>query len=242
MEKTTSTLTQTVSHPLLWIGAIAVLVIIAVQSVIYLRAAKSAAVKVGMSGTEVNTAFRAGGISAIGPSIAVCLVALALLPLFGTPSTITRLGLIGSAAYETIAANLALGVMGTGLGEPNVDGNMLVTMLLALAIGGSGWMVVTLIMTPIMKRGMGEGTTTKTARKRSASWALLPTAALLGAFFTLGLKEFAASSDAAIVFVTSAGVMLLLTLVAQWLNKPMLREFALGAAMIVAIAVGYFIS
>lgn len=192
MEKTTSTLAQTVGHPLLWIGAIAVLVIIAVQSVIYLRAAKNAAVKVGMSGTEVNTAFRAGGISAIGPSIAVCLVALALLPLFGTPSTITRLGLIGSAAYETIAANLALGVMGTGLGEPNVDGNMLVTMLLALAIGGSGWMVVTLIMTPIMKRGMGEGTTTKTARKRSARWALLPTAALLGAFFTLGLKEFAA--------------------------------------------------
>lgn len=242
MDKATSTLAETISHPLLWVGAIAVLVIIAVQSVIYLRAAKRAAVTVGMSTTEVSTAFRAGGISAIGPSIAVCLVALALLPLFGTPSTITRLGLIGSAAYETIAANLALGVMGTGLGEPDLDGNTLVTMLLALAIGGSGWMVVTLIMTPIMKRGMGAGATTQTARRRSARWALLPTAALLGAFFTLGLKEFAAGTDAAIVFVTAAGMMLLLTLLAHWLTMPMLREFALGAAMIVAIAVGYFIS
>ena len=132
--------------------------------------------------------------------------------------------------------------MGSGLGDPGVDGNMLVTMLLALAISGSGWMVVTLVMTPIMKRSMAAGTSTRTARTRSARWAVLPTAALIGAFFTMGLKEVAASSGGAIVFGTSALVMLVLTLLAKRLNKPTLLEFALGAAMIVAIAVGYFIS
>ncbi|MEE1622402.1 DUF5058 family protein [Zafaria sp. Z1313] len=242
MEDTVPTLAQTVNHPLLWLGAVLVLIVILVQSVVYLRAAKAAATSVGMPSADVRTAFRAGGVSAIGPSIAVCLVALALLPLFGNPSTITRIGLIGSAAYETIAANLALGTMGSGLGQPGVDGNMLVTMLLALAIGGSGWMVVTLIMTPIMKRGMAAGTTTKTARKRSARWALLPVAALIGAFFTMGLKEVAASFNGALVFGTSALLMLVLTLVAKRLDKPMLLEFALGASMIGALAVGYLVS
>lgn len=242
MEEAAPTLAETVNHPLLWIGAIAVLVVVVVQSVVYLKAAKAAAAEVGMPTVQVRTAFRAGGVSAIGPSLAVCLVALALLPLFGSPSTITRIGLIGSAAYETIAADLALGTMGSGLGEPRVDGNMLVTMLLALAIGGSGWMVVTLVMTPILKRTMGAGTSTKTARTRSARWAVLPTAALIGAFFTLGLKEVAASFSGAIVFGASALLMLVLTLLAKRLDKPALLEFALGIAMIVAIAVGYFIS
>jgi len=236
------TLAETINHPLLWFGAITVLVVILVQSVIYLRAARAAAAEVGMPAKQVRTAFRAGGVSAIGPSIAVCLVALSLLPLFGNPSTITRIGLIGSAAYETIAANLALGTMGSGLGDPNVDGNMLVTMLLALAIGGSGWMVVTLVMTPLMKRSMVAGTSTKTSRQRSARWAVLPTAALIGAFFTMGLKEVAANFNGAMVFGTSALIMLALTLLAKRLNKPTLLEFALGAAMIIAIVVGYFIS
>lgn len=53
---------------------------------------------------EVNKAFRVGAISAIGPSLAVVLIAVAMLPLFGAPTVLVRIRLIGSARTELAPA------------------------------------------------------------------------------------------------------------------------------------------
>lgn len=71
--------------PILWILAMAVKGVVVVQSLIYMTTVKKNAESAGMSQREVRTAFRAGGVAAIGPSLSVVLVAIALLPLFGTP-------------------------------------------------------------------------------------------------------------------------------------------------------------
>ena len=71
--------------PILWILAMAVMGVVVVQSLIYMTAVKKNAESAGMSQQEVRSAFRAGGVAAIGPSLSVVLVAIALLPLFGTP-------------------------------------------------------------------------------------------------------------------------------------------------------------
>ena len=71
--------------PILWILAMAVMGVVVVQSLIYMTAVKKNAESAGMSQHEVRSAFRAGGVAAIGPSLSVVLLAIALLPLFGTP-------------------------------------------------------------------------------------------------------------------------------------------------------------
>lgn len=71
--------------PVLWILAMAVMGVVVVKSLIYMNAVKKNAESAGMSQQEVRSAFRAGGVAAIGPSLSVVLVAIALLPLFGTP-------------------------------------------------------------------------------------------------------------------------------------------------------------
>ncbi|MFC0247048.1 DUF5058 family protein [Citricoccus parietis] len=237
----TENTTMTVGlHPVLWIGAGLVLAIVVVQSLVYLRAARKAAPEAGMTGLDFTTAVRTGATSAIGPSLAVCLIAMAVLPVLATPSTLTRIGLVGSAAYETMAADVALGAMGSGLGQDNVTGTMFVSMLLALAIAGSGWMVVTLIATPLMKRGLK--TNTKTAAGKASRWAVVPAAALVGAFFTMGLKEVSAGLTPLLVFLASAGVMLLATYLSKRTGKGWFLEWALGIALFVGIAVGYVLS
>ena len=72
--------------PVLWICALGVFLVVAVQSVIYKKAARKAAPAAGMTPQELRTSFRTGAIAAIGPSLAVVLVAIALLALFGTPA------------------------------------------------------------------------------------------------------------------------------------------------------------
>src|SRR5690625_5420031 len=67
--------------PILWILALAVMGVVVVQSLIYMSAVKKNAESAGMSRQEVRSAFRAGGVAAIGPSLSVVLVAIALLPL-----------------------------------------------------------------------------------------------------------------------------------------------------------------
>ena len=74
--------------------------IILVQSFLYVRAARRAAPDLDIPAAELTTAFRSGAIASVGPSLAVVIVAISLLALFG-------IGLIGSAAFETGAAKIA---------------------------------------------------------------------------------------------------------------------------------------
>lgn len=102
--------------PFLWICILGVFAVIFVQTVLYAKAATAAAPHIEMPVRELKEAFRAGAVASIGPSLAVVLVAIALLALFGTPAVLVRIGLIGSAAAETASASIAAGTMGAALG------------------------------------------------------------------------------------------------------------------------------
>lgn len=136
------------NSPVLWVLALGVFLVIAIQSVIYMKAATRATAAAGMTREELRTAFRTGAIAAIGPSMAVVLVAVAMLALLGTPATLIRIGLIGSVQYETAAASIAAGSVGAELGGPGYDQHVFAVMFFAMSIGGSLWMVSTLILTP----------------------------------------------------------------------------------------------
>ncbi|WAH97770.1 DUF5058 family protein [Arthrobacter sp. MMS18-M83] len=233
------TTSQVAVMPVLWIGAAAVFAVIIAQCVIYLKAARRAAPEAEMTSTDFRTAFRTGGLAAVGPSLAVCLVAMALLAIFGAPSTMARFGLVGSAAFDAVGAKISAETMGAKLGGQTFTPEVLVTVLIVLSLGACGWMLTALIITPIMKRGLGTATSAK-KRKSSALAALLPTAALVGVFFTMSIKEVAHSGPSLMVFLVSAGVMGLCTFVARRFNKPAFLEWALGLAIIAAIAAAYF--
>lgn len=76
---------EVANSPVLWVCAVGVFLIIIVQSVIYMKAAKKAAPAVALTDTDLKTAFRTGAITAMGPSMAVVFVAIALLSIFGAP-------------------------------------------------------------------------------------------------------------------------------------------------------------
>lgn len=220
--------------PVLWICALGVFAVIIVQSLIYIRAVRKAAPAAGITDSELKTSFRSGAVAAIGPSLAVVLVAVALLALFGTPAVLVRIGLIGSAAYETGAANIAAKTMGASLGSDTYTQQVFAVAFFAMSLGGAMWMLATLIMTPLMKRGEH-----KLAKVNPAIMTVVPAAALLAAFISIGVGTIPKSSAHLVTFLAAGAVMALCLFLAKKLNRGWLREWGLGFAMVAGLVVAY---
>lgn len=222
------------NNPVLWMCVAGVFAVIIVQSAIFLKAARRAAPAVEMSPADIRTSFRSGAVSAIGPSLAVSLVAVALLGLFGAPAVLSRIGLIGSAAYDVSAAGIAAGSMGAKLGDATYTQSVFAVAFFAMSIGGAMWMLATLILTPVLRRGDA-----KIRSINPLAMAIVPAAALIGAFACLGLSELPKSGIHVLSFLVSAAVMGLCLLLARKLRKSWLREWGLGFAIVSALGAAF---
>ena len=222
------------NSPILWVCALAVFGVIILQTVIYMRAAQVAGPELGFTRQDLRRSFQSGGIAAIGPSLAVVIVAVALLALFGTPAVLVRIGLVGSAATETSSATLAAGTVGADLGGPSWTPEVFAVAFMAMGLSGGMWMIATLVLTPLLKRG-----DTRLRRVNPALMAIVPAAALLGAFASLGIAELPKGNIHVLTVAVSALVMAGCLLLARRLDAPWLREWGLGFSIIVALVVAY---
>jgi hypothetical protein len=222
--------------PIIWVCALAVFAIIAAQSFIYMRAVKRAGEDVGVSKKDLNRGFRSGAVASIGPSLAVVLVAIALLALFGSPAVLMRIGLVGSAATETASASIAADTMGADLGGDEWTQQVFVVAFFAMTLSGAAWMVMTLIFTPILKRG-GK----KLSKVNPAAMAIIPGSALIAAFMALTITELPKSAIHVIAVAISAAAMVIMLFIAKRFNQGWLKEWALGLSIIIALVIVYFV-
>ncbi len=223
--------------PFLWVCAVAAFGVIILQTVIYIMAVRASGPELGFTQQDLRSSFRSGGVAAIGPSLAIVIVAVALLALFGTPAVLIRIGLIGSAATETASASLAAGTMGADLGGSGYTAEVFAVAFFAMTLSGGMWMVATLVLTPLLKRG--------DVRLRSLNptlMAIVPAAALLGAFASLGIAELGKTNVHIIAVAVSALIMAVCLLLAKVLHQAWLREWGLGFSIIGSLVVAYFAS
>lgn len=223
--------------PVMWACAVGIFLVIILQSVIDLTAIRKAATAADLTPHQVTQSVRTGAVAAIGPSLAVALVAISLLPLFGTPAVLTRIGLVGSAAFDVAAAGIAAKTQGAQLGGDTYTVKVFAIAFAAMTLGGLVWMVSTLILTPILARG-GQSL----AKVNPAVMSIIPGAALLGAFFTLGLGETLKSSTHIVAMATSAVVMGICLYLAKRLKATWLREWGLGFSIVAALAVAALVT
>ncbi|MGG5751031.1 DUF5058 family protein [Zafaria sp. Z1313] len=223
------------NNPVVWFCAFGVFAVIFVQTFIYMKAARRAGPEIGMETREVMGAYRAGAVASVGPSLAVLLVAIALLALFGTPAVLVRIGLIGSAAAETASAGIAANSVGATLGGPDYTQQVFALAFIVMSLSGAMWMLATLILTPILKRG-----SSSLARVNPAAMAIIPCAALLGAFSMLTIAELPKPAVHAVTVGVSAAVMAGCLFLARTLKAHWLKEWALGIAIVVALFTAYF--
>ena len=138
------------------------------------------------------------------------------------------------ALLAQVSAELA-GTLDAELGGAGWTPDVFTVAFLAMSLSGGLWMLSTLILTPLLKRG-----DVKLRSVNPALMAIVPSAALLAAFASLGIAELPKSSVHILTVVVSAIVMAVCLLLARALRAPWLREWGLGFSIIIGLVVAYF--
>lgn len=228
------------NSPIIWIFAAIIIIIVIFQGFKFIQLAKQASKDVGMTKKEVNSALKTGAIAAIGPSIAIVIVAISLIAFLGDPLTLIRIGIIGSAPVESVGATMGANAYGTELGGAGYNAKAFTAVVWTLCLGGVGWLIFTALSTKSMSK-IEKKITHKSAKSKQ-TMTIVTTAAMVAAFGNLASAEMIKGVAYVVVAIAAAVTMVLLTYLADRLNLKWLREWSLGLSIFVSLVIGYFIS
>ncbi|NLG85923.1 MAG: DUF5058 family protein [Firmicutes bacterium] len=222
------------NSPGVWIGAAITVSVVLIQALLYTRLAYQTADKINYPREKCNMAFRTGLITAIGPSIAIFIVMVGMMSVVGGPVTWLRLSVIGAAPTELTAATIGAEARGVAFGSPDYDLLALATSWWTMAINGFGWLIIVSLFTHKLeglRERLGGG---------DPKWlAALSGAATLGVFGYLDSGHILAGGGRLIAVIGGAISMVFLLQLTEKIKW--LREYTLGIAMLVGMALAIFL-
>lgn len=218
----------------LWIIAFVVIGIVIFQAVMFLRLAAKTAPEVGMSPAEVKASVKTGFISSLGPSFAIGIVIVSLIALLGSPMTMMRIGIVGSAATEAAAAEIGAKAFGASFGSSGFTLEAFSAVVWTMCLGGMGWLIVTALFTKSLAK-----TQQAVKKKNPKVMVIVSSAAMLGAFGYLASDQMVKSSNHAVAGIISVLSMFLVLAISKKTNATWLKEWALGIVMVVGMIGGY---
>ncbi len=136
--------------PLMYGLALFVVIFVIVQSVFFMSKANKRAKEIGMDKAVVKQTIISSVLFTIAPAISILATVLALASALGIVLPWIRLSVIGNLAYETVAADTALGVLGSSLANEVTDPQAFSTIAWAMTIGAS----FPLILLPFLCKGI----------------------------------------------------------------------------------------
>lgn len=123
------------TSPLMYGLALFVIIFVIVQSVFFMLKASKRAKEIGMDKAIVKQTIISSVLFTIAPAISILATVLALASALGIVLPWIRLSVIGNLAYETVAADTALGVIGSSLANEVTDPKAFSTIAWAMTIG-----------------------------------------------------------------------------------------------------------
>ncbi|ARK30494.1 DUF5058 family protein [Halalkalibacter krulwichiae] len=223
----------------IWVFASLIVFVVIFQAIIFIRLATKTSATVGMTSKEVKVAIRTGAISSLGPSLAIIFVAISLITLIGDPVTLIRIGIIGSAAIETVGASIGSQAAGADLGSSNYTAQAFTAAVWVMCLGGMGWLLFTAIFTKSLGKIQGK------AVAKSKNVSILNSiafAAMIGAFSYLGGSEMVKGYIETIVLIIGFICMPIILNLSNKYKLNWLKEWSLGLVILVGVVVGYILS
>ncbi len=219
------------NDPILWLMCLPVVIMVAIQAIIFSKRAFIAAKSVELTKQECKDAFRVGAVSAIGPAVAVFVVMLGMMAVVGGPMTWLRLSVIGSAPTELAASTMGAKAMGVEFGGEGYGVLEYANSVWAMSLNGIGWLVFAGLFTHKL-----DGIRNKFAKGDTKLLGEVGGAAMLGAMAYLLGGHLLAGGGRLVAAVAAGVAMILLGKLSEKL--PKLVEYNLGIAMIVGMIAG----
>lgn len=233
---------QIANGPAMWLLATLVVSVVVVQALLYLRMSLDFSNRFAiLSPAERRTVYKTATINSIGPAVAIFFVAISLVAMVGGPVTLMRVGVIGSAVFEFVAADQGAKAVGAELGKDSYTLQAFTASVWVMTLGGMGWLVSTFVMTKSLDRAQDRMAVSNPQLIRA-----IGTATPVAIFLLLGasaavdktwLSNISVAWDQLAAVVTSAACMVLL--LAAGRHRAWLREWAVGLSLIAGLTVGY---
>lgn len=230
--------------PALWVLAILLVGVVVAQAILYLRMTLAFSDRFGiLTPDERRMVYKTATINSIGPAIAVFFVAVSLVAMVGSPVTLMRVGVIGSAIFEFVAADQGARAAGAELGTESFTLEAFTASVWVMTLGGVGWLLSTFLMTKTLDRTQERLNVGNPALIRA-----MGTATPIAIFLVLGanaavdkqwLSGIAIAADDLAAVTVSALSMVALHFAGR--NRAWLREWSVGLSLVAGLAAGYLV-
>lgn len=205
------------------------IVVVLIQAVVFMRTAWKRALELGYTAKDLLKVVKSSAIFSIVPSLPIIISYMILLPSLGKYFPWLRLSVIGSATYETMAANMAATNFGYTLGEnfsPEIFGSLLWVVTMGIFLSSCS---------ALLLKTFDKKMQSVTAKPNSFG-AVVPSIMFLGMMATISAPYLidVTNIPSLVTIVVSAAVMIGLNVLGKKL--PALKEFAFALSMVAGMA------
>ena len=209
---------------------LAILVVL-VQAVVFFRIAWKQALQLGFTKSDLMKVVKSSAVFSVVPSLPIIISYMILLPALGKFFPWLRLSVIGSATYETLAANMAVTSFGfDSLGSADFSPDVFGSLLWVVTLG-----VFLSSMSALLLKRFDVKMKSVTENPNSFG-KVIPNIMFLGMMATLSAPYLVdvGNFPSVAAIVVSAAVMIGLNAVGK--RYPALKEFAFSLSMIAGMA------
>ena len=209
---------------------LAILVVL-VQAVLFFRTAWKQALQLGFTKSDLMKVVKSSAVFSVVPSLPIIISYMILLPALGKFFPWLRLSVIGSATYETLAANMAVTSFGfDSLGSADFSPDVFGSLLWVVTLG-----VFLSSMSALLLKRFDVKMKSVTENPNSVG-KVIPNIMFLGMMATLSAPYLVdvGNFPSVAAIVVSAAVMIGLNALGK--RYPALKEFAFSLSMIAGMA------
>lgn len=234
MDKSYSFISESI--PMIILCGVAILFVM-VQSVLFFKTAWKRAIEIDIPLEERKQIVKSSAIFSIVPSLPIIISYMILLPALGTYFPWLRLSVIGSATYETMAANMAATAFGyESLNAADFPPQVYVTIMWAVTLGIILSSMSVLILKSYDKKMLKVSSSKNSFGALIAPIMFMCLMATFSAPYLINFKNIVGM----ITLISSAGSMFLLDKASKKF-KP-LKEFSFSLSMIAGMASACIVS
>lgn len=217
----------------MWIFSTLLICMVIIQAVWFLKMALDYNKKYEFfSKDDIGHLMKMGATSVIGPAMSVVVVAISLISMVGSGITFMRVGVIGSASYEMMIANLAAETLGVQFGTPEFTESVLVLCGFGMAFASMPYF----ISTPIELR-LFDNAAKKVGNKKDGKPSFMPymgKAAMMGLMGSFALSNLN-TLPKLIAFGSAAAVVIGIIKYTEKSGKRGLMDWCITIAMLVGM-------
>ncbi len=208
-----------------WIACSPMVLIVLVQAILFMRKAWKTGLAIGMSPKTLRRGVLTATNTAIAPVFSVMIALVGLISMVGPALAWLRLSVIGAIMFEGLAVSTVLDTVGQTVA--NYDLNTFTVIVWVMAIGSSGWLLVSGLLTHKM-----DTIRNKMVGKRTYLLPVISVCAGIGCYSYQVAKQVVTWSRHSISALSAIVIMIVVTFIANKLNSRFLKDWSLGIAMI----------